>query len=176
MIEDITGWREHLLYRGDHRMTTLRTSAALPTVAMRSAGDFDAMWREMAQTDKHVWTIAHESLPDLYSMWEPHIAFVEQDDAYVLRAELPGLQRDDMTVECGDGMLIVRGEQTIESAPHGAVPHIKHGYRAFTRRFVLSEPVEADAMATTYTHGVLEVHLPKVVEVFDQQSPVYMAL
>ena len=30
-------------------------------------------------------------------------------------------------------------------------------------------------MATTYTHGVLEVHLPKVVEVFDQQSPVYLA-
>jgi HSP20 family protein len=141
---------------------------------MRSVGDFDAMWREMAQTDRHVWTIAHESLLDLYSTWEPHIAFVEQDDAYVLRAELSGMQRDDMTVECGDGMLTVRGEQTIVSAPHGAVPRIKYGYRAFTRRFVLSEPVEADAMATTYTHGVLEVHLPKVVEVFDQQNHVYM--
>ena len=154
-------------------MATLRTSATLPTVAMRSVGDFDAMWREMAQTDKHVWTIAHASLPDLYSTWEPHIAFVEQDDAYVLRAELPGMQQDDITVECRDGMLTVRGEQTIASAPHGAVPRIKQGYRAFTRHFVLSEPVEADAMATTYTHGVLEVHLPKVVEVFDQQNPVY---
>jgi len=156
-------------------MTTLRTSATLPTVALRSAGDFDAMWREMAQTDKRVWTIAHESLPDLYSTWEPRINFVEQDDAYVLRAELSGMQRDDITVECRDGMLTVRGEQTIASASHGTVPRIKHGYRAFARRFVLSEPVEADAMATTYTHGVLEVHLPKVVEVFDQQNPVYMA-
>jgi HSP20 family protein len=142
---------------------------------MRSVGDFDAVWREMAQTDKHVWTIAHELLPDLYSTWEPRIDFVEQDNAYVLRAELPGMQRDDMTVECSDGMLTVRGEQTIESAPHGAVPRIKHGYRAFARRFVLSEPVEADAMTTTYTHGVLEVHLPKVVEVFDPQNHAYMA-
>ena len=156
-------------------MTTLRTSAILPTGALRSAGDFDAMWREMAQTDKRVWTIAHESLPDLYSTWEPHINFVEQDDAYVLRAELSGMQRDDITVECRDGMLTVRGEQTIASASHGTVPRIKHGYRAFARRFVLSEPVEADAMATTYTHGVLEVHLPKVVEVLDQQNLVYMA-
>jgi HSP20 family protein len=155
-------------------MTTLRTSATLPTVVLRSAGDFDAMWREMAQTDKRVWTIAHESLPDLYSTWEPRINFVEQDDAYVLRAELSGMQRDDITVECRDGMLTVRGEQTIASASHGTVPRIKHGYRAFARRFVLSEPVEADAMATTYTHGVLEVHLPKVIEVFDQQNPVYM--
>jgi HSP20 family protein len=154
-------------------MTTLRTSATLPTVALRSIGDFDAMWREMAQTDKRVWTIAHESFPDLYSSWEPRIEFSEQDDAYVLRAELPGMQQDDITVECRDGIFIVGGEQTIASAPHGAVPRIKHGYRAFARRFVLSEPVEADAMATTYTHGVLEVYLPKVVEVFDQQNPVY---
>jgi HSP20 family protein len=133
------------------------------------------MWREMAQTDKLVRTIAHESLPDLYSTWEPRINFAEQDDAYVLRAELHGMQRDDITVECRDGMLAVRGEQTIVSASHGTIPRIKYGYRAFARRFVLSKPVEADAMATTYAHGVLEVHLPKVVEVFDPQSPVYMA-
>jgi len=141
---------------------------------MRSAGDFDAMWREMAQTEKRVWTLAHEPLPHLYSTWEPHIDFVEQDDAYVLHAELPGMQRDDITVECRDGLLTVYGEQTIASAPHGPVPRIKHGYRAFARRFVLSEPVEADAVAMTYTHGVLEVHLPKVVKVFDQQNPGYM--
>jgi HSP20 family protein len=156
-------------------MTTLSASTTLPTVAMRSAGDFDAMWREMAQTDKLVWTIAHESLPDLYSTWEPRIDFAEQDDAYVLHAELRGMQRDDITVTCRDGMLTVRGEQTIASASDGTVPRIKHGYRTFARRFVLSKPVEADAMAMTYFHGVLEVHLPKVVEVFDQQSPVYMA-
>ena len=155
-------------------MVTLRASAALPTVAMRSVGDFDAMWREMAQTDKRVWTIAHEPLPHFYATWEPHIDFIEQDDAYVLRAELPGMQRDDITVECRDGILTVRGEQTIESALAGAGPRIKHGYRAFARRFVLSEPVEADAMATTYIHGVFEVHLPKMVEVFDQQNPVSM--
>ena len=156
-------------------MTTLRTSATLPAVAMRSAGDFDAMWREMAQTEKPVWTIAQEPLLHLYSTWEPHIDVVEHDDAYVLRAELPGMQRDDITVECRDGLLTVRGEQAIASASDGTVPRLKHGYRAFARRFVLSEPVEADAMATTYTHGVLEVHLPKVVEVFDQQNPVSMA-
>jgi HSP20 family molecular chaperone IbpA len=63
----------------------------------------------------------------------------------------------------------------IASASDGAVSRIKHGYHACARRFVLSEPVEADAMTTTYTHGVLEVHLPKVLEVFDQQNPVHMA-
>jgi HSP20 family molecular chaperone IbpA len=157
-------------------MTTLRTSAMLPTIAMHSAGDFDAVWREMAQTEKRVWTIAHESLPALYSMWEPRIEFSEQDDAYVLRAELPGMQRDDITVECRDGMLTVRGEQTIGSTSDRLTPRIKHGYCAFARRFVLSKSVEAHAMTTAYTNGVLTVHLPKVVEVFDQQSPMSLAL
>src|SRR5262245_8090665 len=125
-------------------MTTLRTATTLPVVAMRSVGDFDAMWREMSQTDARVWTIAHAPLPQLYSTWEPRIEFVEQDDAYVLRAELPGMQRDDISVECHDGRLTVRGEQTIDSASNHAVPRIKHGYRAFARCFVLPEPVAED--------------------------------
>jgi HSP20 family protein len=156
-------------------MTTLMTSTTPPAVAMRSAGDFDAMWREMAQTDQRVWTIAHEPLPHLYAAWEPRIDFVEQDDAYVLRAELPGMQRDDITIACRDGLLTVRGEQTVESASDHALPRIKHGYRAFARRFVLPKPVEVDAMATTYSHGVLEVHLPKVVEVVQQQGLVQVS-
>jgi HSP20 family protein len=157
-------------------MTTLRTSATLLTVAMRSAGDFDARWREMVQTDRRVGMIAHESLPALYSTWEPHIEFSEQEDAYRLHAELPGMQRDDITVECRDGMLTVRGEQTIASTSERAMSRLKHGYRAFARRFVLSEPVEAHAMTITYAQGVLTVHLPKVVKVFDQQNHMSLAL
>ena len=128
-------------------MTTLR--------AMRSVGDFDAMWREMAQTDDQVWTMACQPLPGLFSTWEPHIDFVEQEDAYVLRADLPGMQRDDISIECHDGLLTVRGEQTVTAASDRTVPRMKHGYRAFARRFVLPEPVAAAAMVTTYTHGVL---------------------
>lgn len=133
------------------------------------------MWHEMAQTEKHVWTIAHEPLPDLFSTWEPCITFVEQDEAYLLRAELPGMQRDDITITYDNGILTVCGEQTIESASDRAVPRTKHGYRAFARRFVLSAPVETGAMATTYTHGGLEVHLPKALEVVAQPSPVQSA-
>ena len=80
-----------------------------------------------------------------------------------------------MTIEYSDGILTVRGEQTIETAADHAVRRMKHGYHAFARRFVLPEPVEVDAMVTTYAHGVLEVHLPRVLEVLDQQSPVQVA-
>src|SRR5262245_66035319 len=116
---------------GGHRMTTLSAPTTLPTVAMRSTGDFDAMWREMAQTDKLVWTIAHESLPDLYSTWEPHIDFVEQDDAYVLHAELHGMQRDDINVVYRDGMINVGGGKAIASVTDGYGVCIIHECVAF---------------------------------------------
>lgn len=133
----------------------------MQTGALRSAGDFEAMWREMAQTSRQVWTVAHEPLPELYTPWEPCIALTEQDESYLLKAELPGMQQDDITVDYCDGVLTVRGEQRIESAVREAAPRIKHGYRAFTRRFILAEPVDTGAMTISYVLGRLEVLLPK---------------
>lgn len=153
-------------------MTTLKASGMPSARGMRSTGDFDAMWREMAQTEAQVWTWAQQPLPGLYAPWEPRITFIEQGDAYLLRAELPGMQRDDLTIACRDGLLTVRGEQTISAAADRGVPRSKHGYRAFARRFVLTEAVDADAMEITYTHGTLAVRLPKAVLDADQQHPV----
>jgi HSP20 family protein len=130
---------------------------------MRSAGDFDAMWRDMSDANPDVWAIAHEPLPGLFSPWEPRIDLIEQDDAYLLRAQLPGIQRDDITVECHQSLLTLRGEQSIASAADENWPRIKHGSRAFTRHFVLGEPVEASALAITYTHDGIELYIPKAV-------------
>ena len=87
--------------------------------------------------------------------------FSEQDDAYVLRAELPGMQRDDITVKCRNGMLTLCGEQTVGSTPDRAVPRIKHGYCAFAQRFPLQKPVEANAMARPIPTACLQYACPK---------------
>lgn len=146
-------------------MSTLSITDTLPVAVMRSAGDFDAMWRDMSDATPDVWAIAHEPLPGLFSLWEPRIALIEQDDAYLLRARFPGIQPDDITVECHQGLLTLRGEQSIESVSDQHGPYIKHGSRAFTRRFVLDEPVEASALVLTYTHDGIEVSIPKAVTV-----------
>jgi HSP20 family protein len=129
----------------------------------------------MAQTNESLWTLAHQPLPGLFAVWEPRIELVEQEEAYLLQAELPGMQRDDMTIEYHNGVLTIRGEQTITSAADQAVPRSKHGYRAFARRFILSQPIESEAMTTTYTQGVLAVHLPKAAVERSQQHPVQVA-
>ena len=144
-------------------MSTLRITDSLSVTVMRSAGDFDAMWRDMSDTNPDVWAIAHESLPELFSSSEPRIDLIEQDDAYLLRAQLPDIPRDDITVECHQGLLTLRGEQSIELSSDENGPRIKHGSRAFTRHFVLREPVEANALAITYTHDGIELYIPKAV-------------
>lgn len=156
-------------------MTTRATLTTLPRTALRSTEDFHAMWREIAQTDANAWTIAHAPFSDLFSMWEPRLDLLEQDDAYVLRAELPGMQQDDLTITCHDGVLTVHGEQTIESTTHAAAPRTKYGSRAFVRRFVLAEPVDADAMTMTCAHGKLAVYLPKALAAVEQESVLSMA-
>lgn len=144
-------------------MSTLRITDTQPVAVMRSAGDFDAMWRDMRDATPDVWAIAHEPFPGLFSPWEPRIDLIEQEDAYLLRAQVPGIQRDDLTVECHPGLLTLRGEQSVESVVDQDGPRIKYGARAFTRRFVLDEPVDANALAITYTPDGMEVSLPKAV-------------
>jgi len=156
-------------------MRTHKTTDALPVIAMRSAGDFDAMWHDMARSAPDVWSVVHEPFPELFSPWEPHLDFSEQEDAYLLCAHLPGIERDDITVECRNGVLTLRGEQSIESVSDQEARRVKYGSRAFTRRFVLTEPVADWALAITYTHDGLEVYIPKVVAGFEQSIPVQVA-
>ncbi|MGE3536524.1 MAG: Hsp20/alpha crystallin family protein [Candidatus Tectimicrobiota bacterium] len=144
-------------------MMTQHISRIRSGKALRSEADFDAMWREMAQTERQGWSIAHEPLQGLYALWEPRLELRETEDAYLLRAALPEMQRDDISVEYRDGGLTIRGEQRVSSHPERQQTRLEHGYRAFTRRFVLSEPVAAEAMAITYTPDGLEVTLPKAV-------------
>jgi HSP20 family protein len=115
------------------------------------------------------------TIPRTFLSLEPHLDLIEYEDAYFLCALLPGIQRDDITVECHNGVLTLRGEQSIESVSDQDVHRMKHGSRAFTRRFILAEPVTDWALAITYTHDGLEVYIPKAVAGFEQSMPVQIA-
>jgi len=179
LTRGMTGEASESLYLSfwwrQHNMSTHKTTDTLPAIAMRSSGDFDAMWYDMAQAAPDVWTVAHEAFPALFSVWEPRLDFIEHEDAYLLCAQLPGMQRDDITVECHNGVLTLRGEQSIESVSDQEARRLKHGSRAFARHFILAEPVEDWALAITYTHDGLEVHIPKAVAGFEQSMPAQVA-
>ena len=94
--------------------------------------------------------------------WVPAMDLVEHDDAFVLRADLPGLGDDDVKIEVADGVLTIAGERTFE---HGArkdgVFRLERGAGRFSRSLTLPEGVDAEAIAASFDKGVLEVRIPK---------------
>jgi HSP20 family protein len=94
--------------------------------------------------------------------WIPAMDLVETDTDYVLRADLPGLSREDVKLEFEDGVLNVSGERTSEHDQRGeGYYRIERSSGRFSRSLTLPEGVDAQAIEAKFDNGVLEVRIPK---------------
>src|ERR687896_102955 len=94
--------------------------------------------------------------------WTPAVDIYDTDDALVLKAELPGVSKDDVSIEIHNNTLILRGERKHEAeVKEGDYYRAERAYGTFQRSFVLPTLVDQDKVQATYTDGVLELHLPK---------------
>lgn len=85
-----------------------------------------------------------------------------RDDAYVVRAEVPGIDPDeDAEVWIADGVLHIEVERECETRSTDGDFRSEFRYGAFERSITLPEGVSADEVKATYSDGVLEVRLPK---------------
>ena len=97
--------------------------------------------------------------------WSPALDVREDKDSFVIRAELPGLKREDIDVSLQDGALVISGERKFEKAEEGVEVHRQERYYGkFQRTLTLPEPVAADKVKADYKDGVLTVTLPKTEE------------
>lgn len=94
--------------------------------------------------------------------WVPAMDLGETDDAYVLRADLPGLDPDDVKIELHDRVLTVSGERREEREL--GYHRVERSYGAFRRSLTLPEGVDADAITASFDKGVLTVTVPKPEE------------
>ena len=78
-----------------------------------------------------------------------------------MRADLPGLKRDDITVEVDDGVLTLSGERRQENREEReGFYRSERSYGSFYRTIPLPEGVEEDDISATFDEGVLEVRVP----------------
>jgi HSP20 family protein len=92
----------------------------------------------------------------------PALEFREDKDNFVIRAELPGLKREDIDVSLQNDALVISGERKIEEVEEGVEVHRQERYYGkFQRVLTLPEPVAADKVKAEYKDGVLTVTLPK---------------
>jgi HSP20 family protein len=97
--------------------------------------------------------------------WAPALDVREDKDNFVIRAELPGLKREEIEVSLQDGALVISGERKFEKTEEGVEVHRQERYYGkFQRALTLPEPVAADKVKADYKDGVLTVTLPKTEE------------
>lgn len=93
--------------------------------------------------------------------WSPPVDIEEQDDAYVIEAELPGVQKDDVNIELQSNELMITGEIK-EREREGILRKRTRRIGRFEYRVRLPEHVDSDNVEAKLNDGVLTVHVPKV--------------
>jgi len=109
----------------------------------------------------------HERLNRLGSVdapgWSPAVDVYEAPDRFVVSAELPGLSRDDITIDVQQDLLILRGTRPHTERPDARFHRVERGHGAFSRAFSLAAPVEVGAIVAEFRDGVLTVTVPKTL-------------
>ena len=97
--------------------------------------------------------------------WAPAVDIDEKDGAYLIKAELPGVKKEDVNVTIDNGMLTLKGEKRTEkeSEEGNGVKHQRCElfYGQFARSFRLPEEVNADEIDASYDNGILTLTIPK---------------
>jgi HSP20 family protein len=94
--------------------------------------------------------------------WAPPVDIYETDDALILKAELPGVSKDDVSIEIHQNTLILRGQRKHDAEVKEEQYHrIERAYGTFQRSFMLPTLVDQEHVQATYHDGVLELRLPK---------------
>jgi HSP20 family protein len=97
--------------------------------------------------------------------WLPAMDLVEDADTFILRADLPGVNEDDVKLEVEGGVLTVSGERTTEDvSDETGVHRLERAHGSFTRSLTLPDGVDAEGIVATFDRGVLEVRVPKPEE------------
>lgn len=92
----------------------------------------------------------------------PAVDISEKDKEYLVKAQLPGVGKEDVKVELLNGVLTLTGERKFEKEDKTEKTHrIESAYGAITRSFTVPEDVLAEKIAADYKDGVLTVRLPK---------------
>ena len=142
-----------------------KKGALAPT---RGTRDPVAALRQMtAELDRMFddWPLAWRSLRSIAAgdsvAWAPKIDVFERNNRLVTRVDLPGMKKDDVSVEVADGSLMLRGERTRETEE--AKDHLyrsEREYGSFFRTVPLPDGVTLEDVKATFADGVLEVSVP----------------
>jgi HSP20 family protein len=157
---------------GRQQMGLARRGGFLPSIFnmdpfdMARMSPFALMRRfseEMDQYLEQIWADRSGSgiAPAGGGLFSPPVEVVEREGQLVVRADLPGLTKDDVQVEVRDDVLLIAGERRSEQEERqGGIVRSERRYGTFRRQIPLPEGVNVEQATATFKDGVLEVAMP----------------
>jgi HSP20 family protein len=152
--------------------------AAPPDVLRSIRGEFDRMFDRFAE-------FGMPSLRRMFGMepfrrWEgtlglaaPAVDMSEDDKAYKITAELPGVEAKDVEVSLSGDMLLFKGEKQQEKEEKAKNYYLsERSYGSFQRAFELPDGIDRDKVSADYSKGVLTITLPKTAEAQKQSKKI----
>jgi HSP20 family protein len=112
------------------------------------------------------WPMMWRRIPTIEPGWLPAIEVFEKEDKFVVKADLPGMKQEDISVSVVGDTLTIKGERKSETEVKEEDYHCcERSYGSFSRSISLPSNVDAKKIEASYDDGVLEIILPKAPEI-----------
>jgi len=103
----------------------------------------------------------------------PDVDIFEDGNDIVVKAEIPGMKKENIEVNLTDDMITVSGEKkNEEKVEKKDYYRIERSYGSFTRSFRLPKDVQTDKARATFKDGVLEIRVPKTAEAISKEKKI----
>jgi len=107
--------------------------------------------------------------------WSPRVDITENENSYVVKAELAGLSKDDVKITMKEDVLTIRGEKKSETKSENENVHLlERRYGRFVRAFRLPSSVNSKKIDATFKDGILTLSLPKAEEAKPKEIEIKM--
>lgn len=156
--------------RGNGGKTSLQTRAPEDVASRLAATPFTFMRRFSEEMDHlfedfgfgPAWLtpmLDKAQLPQ--GLWSPQVEMFERDNQLIVRADLPGLKKEEVNVELADDAITIEGERRNENEEKGeGYYRSERSYGKFFRRIPMPDGVNAENAKASFTNGVLEITMP----------------
>ncbi|MEO8012247.1 MAG: Hsp20/alpha crystallin family protein [Dokdonella sp.] len=99
------------------------------------------------------------------SQWAPRVDIREEDKRFVILADIPGVDPQEIEISMDKGILSLVGERKADAVEqNGKLTRVERSYGSFYRRFALPDSADAASISATGKNGVLEISIPKKPE------------
>lgn len=151
-------------------MAKKESKEIVKTEPARALSPFEEMERRFEDLFRRPFSLLEPSwwprlrMPEIEEV-SPKVDIFEEGDNFVVKAEIPGMKKEDIEVNLTDDMVTISGEKKQEEKVEKKDYYrLERSYGSFTRSFRLPKEIQTDKAKATFKDGVLEIKVPKTEE------------